>query len=101
MLLLKGSLEIISLVFFVFDLVHVVHGPRVSSSWHSIFSNSCQNHSPVEALLKSTILTTVSLGLVDLTVSISYAVIDSFVLNGSFEKAFAPKMRDSLINIKR
>ena len=70
--------------------VHVVDSPRISSSWHSIFSNCCKDHTFVKALLEPTILTSISLCLVDFTISISYAVVYAFVLHCSLKETFAP-----------
>ena len=43
----------------------------------------------MKAFLESTVLTTIALGFINLTISISDAGVDTFVLNGSLEETFA------------
>jgi len=73
----------------VFDLIHVVHSPRISSAWHSIFPNSGQDHALLQTFLKTTKLASISLSLIYLTMAIRYTTVHSFVLDSSLEKAFA------------
>ena len=49
---------------------------------------TCKDHAFLKTLLESTVLTTIALGFVNLTISIRYAGIYSFVLNSSFEETF-------------
>jgi hypothetical protein len=74
---------------FVFDLIHVVHSPRISSAWHSIFSNSSKDHALLQTFLKTTKLASISLSLIYFTVTIRYTTVHPFVLDSSLEKAFA------------
>lgn len=49
---------------------------------------TCQHHAFLETFLEAAVLTTIALGFVNLTVSISDARVNSFVLNGSLEETF-------------
>lgn len=73
----------------ILDLVHVVHGARVSAARHSVLANCRQNHTLSQALLKPTRLAPVSLLLCNNAVVFRYASINALVLHRSLKETLA------------
>ena len=87
-LLLAAGL-VVFLVFLILDFVEVVDRAAVAAARHSILAHRGQHHALSQALLEPTVLAAISLLLCDHALAFGHARVDTLVLDGSFEEAFA------------
>ncbi len=110
-------------MFSIFNFIQVINGTRIASAGHSVLADSGQNHSLSQTLLKTTILTTISLLFRNNALAVSDTRVNSiqinlifillinkdlilinipFVLNRSFEESFTALARnDSVMKSSR